>query len=55
MEESNNYLNELQRFRNFIKKLVNHDAAKRFFNLLWKRSSETVRLFIENQYVFTPF
>ncbi len=48
-------LSERESFSDFIKKLVKHDENSRFFNLLWNHFSGTVRMLIENKYVYKPF
>ena len=46
---------EKQHFRDFIKKLVNHDTEELFFNILWKKFSGPIRTLIENQYAYKYF
>lgn len=46
---------EKERFGNFLVQLIALDEEKRFYNLLWNKFSTTVRLLLENQYVFKPF
>jgi len=48
-------LSERESFSDFIKKLVKHDENSRFFNLLWNHFSGTIRMLIENKYVYKPF
>ncbi len=48
-------LSEKENFREFIQKLVNYDVEKRFYQLLWNKFSGTIRVLIENKYVFKPF
>lgn len=50
-----NLPSEKERFREFVIKLVKYDDEQRFFALLWHQFSGTVRLLLENQYVFKPF
>lgn len=50
-----NLLTEKDRFRDFIVKLVKFDSEQRFYNLLWNKFSDTVRLLLQNQYLFKPF
>ena len=50
-----NLSSEKERFREFVIKLVKYDNEQRFFTLLWHQFSGTVRLLLENQYVFKPF
>ena len=46
---------EKERFKEFIKKLVNHDTDELFFNILWNKFSGPIRLLIENQYAYKYF
>ena len=46
---------EKQHFRDFIKRLVKHDAQELFFNILWKKFSGPIRTLIENQYAYKYF
>ena len=55
MEENSISLNEQQRFKIFINKLVTHDVDDRFYNLMWLKFPANIRLLIENKYVFKPF
>lgn len=48
-------LSEKENFRVFLKKLVKLDIENRFYNLLWNQFSGSVRLLINNQYIFKPF
>lgn len=53
--ESETPLTEKDKFRTFIAKLVIHDNEKRIFGILWEKFSQSIRLLLENQYVFKPF
>lgn len=46
---------EKDHFKEFIKKLVNHDSEKLFFNILWNKFSGPIRLLIENKYAYKYF
>jgi len=54
-EVHDNSLTEKERFREFIVKLVKHDAEELFFKLLWHKFSGSVRLLIENQFAYKQF
>jgi len=46
---------EKDQFREFIKKLVNHDTEQLIFNILWNKFSGPIRLLIENKYAYKYF
>jgi len=46
---------ERDSFRHFFERLVRLDKDKRIYNALWKQFSGSVRLLMQNQYVFHPF
>lgn len=46
---------EKEHFRDFIKKLVEHDSEEMFFNILWNKFSGPIRTLIENQYAYKYF
>lgn len=46
---------EKEHFRDFIKKLVDHDSEELFFNILWDKFSGPIRTLIENQYAYKYF
>ncbi len=46
---------EQQRFRQFINTLCRLDADKSLSALLWREFSGSVRLLLDNQYVFQPY
>jgi hypothetical protein len=48
-------LSEKERFRSFIAKLVEHDEQNRIFNIIWEKFSQSIRVMLENPYVFKPF
>ena len=48
-------LSEQQTFRTFITKLVEIDKEKRLGNLIWKEFAGSIRLLLDNQYVFQDF
>lgn len=54
-EAYNEEFTEKERFREFVKKLVEHDSQELFFNILWNKFSGPVRLLIENQYAYKYF
>jgi len=47
--------NERRRFSAFLGKLVDLDSDKALYGLLWQRYSGTVRVLLDNKYVFQPF
>ena len=42
-------------FRGFVRHLVKLDKENIFYNLIWKEYSKSVRLILDNQYIFQPF
>ena len=55
-EEANlDSFTEKDQFKEFIKKLVNHDIEQLIFSILWKKFSGPVRLLIENRYAYKYF
>jgi hypothetical protein len=48
-------LSEKERFRTFIGKLVHHDEENRIFNILWQKFSQSIRVMLDNKFVFKPF
>lgn len=46
---------ERKRFNEFITQLVQFDETNRLYALLWNKYSGSIRLLIENQYVYEPF
>ena len=53
--DKDNSATEKERFGSFVAQLIRHDAEKRFYNLLWQKFSSTVRLLLENEYLYKPF
>lgn len=53
--ESETPLTEKDKFRSFIAKLVSHDDERRIFRILWEKFSQSIRILLDNQYVFKPF
>lgn len=47
--------NERQRFGDFLRKLVDLDTDNHLHDLLWTQFSGTVRVLLDNRYVFQPF
>jgi hypothetical protein len=47
--------NERRRFSAFLGKLIDLDSDKALYDLLWQRYSGTVRVLLDNKYVFQPF
>lgn len=47
--------NERERFEGFIAKLVDLDTTGRLHGLLWDTYSSTVRVLLDNKFVFQPF
>ena len=54
-EERFEALAERERFAEFVDRLVALDAESRLYNLLWNKFSGSIRLLIENKYVYGPF
>ena len=48
-------LPERERFAEFVDKLIELDTEKRLYNLLWNKFSGSIRLLIENKFVYGPF
>ncbi len=48
-------LTETQSFQLFVQKLCELDQQKQIHHLLWTEFSGSIRLLIDNQYVFQPF
>lgn len=46
---------ERERFRIFIRKLVSHDEHNRIYSILWEKFSGSLRVLIENKYLFKTF
>ena len=46
---------ERERFRIFIRKLVSHDEHSRIYSILWEKFSGSLRVLIENKYLFKNF
>jgi len=42
-------------FQNFLGRLIDSDADKLLYELVWDQFSGAIRLLIDNQYVFQPF
>lgn len=42
-------------FSQFMSKLVNLDQKNRFFELAWEEFSSSIRVLLDNKYVFQPF
>ncbi len=42
-------------FQNFLGRLIDSDANKLLYELVWDQFSGAIRLMIDNQYVFQPF
>lgn len=48
-------MQERERFAEFVDKLIELDNEKRLYNLLWNKYSGSIRLLIENKFVYGPF
>jgi len=48
-------LTETQSFQMFLKKLCELDQQEKIHHLLWNEFSSSIRLLIDNQFVFQPF
>ena len=47
---------EKERFRRFIEEICNLDSSrKQIYNLIWAEFASSIRLLLENEYVFQPF
>jgi len=46
---------ETESFNLFISKLVELDSANIFYNLVWSEFSSSIRLLLDNKFVFQPF
>jgi hypothetical protein len=53
--EGEHDLTEKEQFRDFIKKLVNHDQENLFFTILWDKFSGSVITLIANKYAYKKF
>ena len=49
------YFTEQKVFQNFIQRLVDLDQENVLYELLWTEFSGSVRLLLDNQYIFGPF
>ncbi len=49
------FLGEKTQFREFLQKLSDIDQDGRVYNAVWTRFSGSIRVFIENPYVFGPY
>ena len=54
-EDNLEALHERERFGDFVDKLIDFDDESRLYNLLWNKYSGSVRMLIENQYVYGPY
>lgn len=48
-------MKERDRFAEFVDKLIELDSERRLYNLLWNKFSGSIRLLIENKFVYGPF
>lgn len=48
-------LNETQSFTQFLEKLNSLDHQKRIYNLLWNEFPNSIRVLLNNKFVFQPF
>lgn len=48
-------LKERDRFAEFVDRLIELDSERRLYNLLWNKFSGSIRLLIENKFVYGPF
>jgi hypothetical protein len=48
-------MTEAETFAQFIKKLIDIDSNKHLHNLIWDEFSGSIRILLDNKYVFKPF
>ncbi len=48
-------LPEQQHFQAFLAKVCSSDTAEAFYQLIWQQFSSSIRLLLDNPYVFPPF
>ena len=46
---------ERSAFDGYFEKLINLDAEDRIYGAVWEKFSQSIRLFLDNQYIFQPF
>lgn len=46
---------EGERFNRYLEKLVDLDTKQKLYSLVWKRYSGTIRVLLDNIYVYQPF
>jgi hypothetical protein len=49
------YMAERRVFENFIQRLVDLDKEDALYNLVWTEFTSSIRILLDNQYVFGPF
>jgi hypothetical protein len=54
-EEDQTELAERDIFKQFARKLINHDPSKKIYNIFWTKFAGPVKALIDNQFVFRPF
>ena len=52
---TNNRTNEKQCFNNFFERITHLDKDQSLYNLVWTEFPSSVRLLLNNHYVFSPF
>ena len=48
-------IGERSAFDGFFQKLIELDESQRIYDAIWERFSQSIRLFLDNHYVFQPF
>jgi len=51
----NRLFSEQEKLRNFIKRLVESDTEKLLYQAVWEEFTDSIRVLLDNQYVFKPF
>jgi len=46
---------EQEKLHNFLKRLVDSDVDKQIYKVIWSEFPDSIRVLIDNQYVFKPF
>ena len=54
-DENDISFSEAKNFRDFVRKLIEHDEDNIIFELLWNKFSGAIRLLIDNKYAFKLF
>lgn len=54
-DSKSEFFSEKKRFKTFAKKLHEHDAQQKLYELIWEQFSGPVKALIKNPYVYAPF